>query len=89
MFLDINICVDILCWLLLCVGTKDGAVLCFSPDKPHFSSPWNASSERDEDDGDDGDLEEEAVSILRLHWMAPQPPSLEGCLFALLGKYAP
>lgn len=61
-------------------------MLCFSPDKPHFASPWNASSERaNEDDDDDLDVEEEAVSIRRLHWMAPQPPSLEGCLFAMLG----
>ncbi len=62
-------------------------MLHFSVDKPHFASPWNASSERaNEEEDDDLDLEEEAVSIRRLHWMAPQPPSLEGCLFALLGR---
>lgn len=65
-------------------GTKDGQLLSFSLDKPHFSSPWNATGERvDEDEEVDG--ADEPVNIQKLIWMAPQPPSVDGCLFALLG----
>lgn len=59
-------------------------LLSFSLDKPHFASPWNASTERVDPDDED-DITEEAVTIKKLVWMAPQPPSVDGCLFALLG----
>jgi hypothetical protein len=75
-----NYCV----WFVL--GTKDGMLLCMSLDKPTFTSPWSAASERANEDDDvcDGSGDE-PVSLRKLHWMAPQPPSLEGCLFMLIG----
>ena len=66
-------------------GAKDGTLLTMGIDKVHPSSPWTATVElASEDDEVDG-VDDEPVSIIKLIWMAPQPPSVEGCLFALLG----
>ena len=67
------------------IGTKDGYLLTMGIDKTHFSSPWNAKSELVDED-EVNDLNDEPVFIQKLLWMAPQPPSVEGCLFVLLGR---
>ncbi|KAJ1428060.1 hypothetical protein B484DRAFT_447799 [Ochromonadaceae sp. CCMP2298] len=64
----------------LFAGTKTGALLSVGVDKTHPSSPWNVALENDDEDGN----EEVKIGIKKLVWFAPQPPSQQGCLFALL-----
>jgi len=45
---------------------------------------WRAAQELV--DGDNNDEDEEQVCIKKVTWVAPQPPSTEGCLFVLLGN---
>lgn len=67
-------------------ATKSGKVLSLGVEKAQESSAslWRAAQELV--DGDNDEDEEEQVCIKKVTWLAPQPPSTEGCLFVLLGK---
>jgi len=69
-------------------ATKSGKVLSLGVEKTHKSSAslWRAAQELV--DGDNNDEDEEQVCIKKVTWVAPQPPSTEGCLFVLLGNLA-
>jgi hypothetical protein len=78
-FINLSICLSI-------SATKSGKVLSLGVEKTHESSAslWRAAQELvDEDNNDE---EEEQVYIKKVTWIAPQPPSTEGCLFVLLGN---
>lgn len=51
------------------------------------ASLWRAAQELVDGDNVYGEESEEQVCIKKIAWLAPQPPSTEGCLFILLGNY--
>lgn len=73
---------------VLYAGTRLGEILSTGLEKSGTSCVWNAKVERcDESDDDDVDADgDAAVTVRRLYWLAPQPNSPDGCLFAALGK---
>ena len=68
----------------LYAGCTTGSVLCGSIDKENVSEVWNAVVEKSDfvDEDEDHQI---TISIRKLQWLAPQAPSTDGCLFALLG----
>lgn len=68
---------------MLFAGTRQGDVLSLGLDKAFSVVVWNASSEL-LDPSSEAD-NSQATIIRKISFMAPQFPSTQGCLFALLG----
>eukprot|EP01038_Epipyxis_sp_PR26KG_P005985 gene5985-8242_t len=82
---------------ILYAGTKNGELYQALLDKSSCNEIWNSTNERndsgridDEDGEDDINTSSSAMpEIKRIKWLAPQPPSQEGCLFIQLVNNGP